>query len=105
MANPNAKPPPEHQFKPGQSGNPKGRPVGARGLSTILREMLEEEIDVNIDGTKQRKQFGDVIIRKLLKKANDGDIRAITEIFDRVEGKAKQANEVRGDVTVVIRHE
>lgn len=93
------------QFKPGASGNPSGRPRGSRNLSTILREMLEEEIEVSIDGTKQRKQFGDVIIRRLLKKANDGDIRAITEIFDRVEGKAKQANEIKGDVTVVIRHE
>lgn len=78
------------KFKPGQSGNPNGRPKGARSLSTILREMLEEEIDVNIDGVKSRKQFQEVIIRKLLKKANDGDIRAIVEVFDRVEGKPKQ---------------
>jgi len=78
------------QFKEGQSGNPSGRPKGVRNLSTILKEMLEEEIEVNIDGVKSRKQFQEVIIRKLLKKANDGEIRAITEIFDRVEGKAKQ---------------
>lgn len=90
MANPNAIPPEEHKFKPGQSGNPNGRPKGARSLSTILREMLEEEIDVNIDGVKSRKQFQEVIIRKLLKKANDGDMRAIEHIFDRIEGKAKQ---------------
>lgn len=31
MANPNPPPPPkEHQFKPGQTGNPGGKPVNAR---------------------------------------------------------------------------
>jgi hypothetical protein len=74
----------------GPSPNPSGRPKGSRNLSTILKEMLEEEIEVNIDGVKSRKQFQEVIIRKLLKKANDGEIRAIIEIFDRTEGKAKQ---------------
>lgn len=70
--------------------NKEGRPKGSRNLSSILREMLQEEIEVNIDGVKSKKQFQEVIIRKLLKKANDGDIRAIMEIFDRVEGKPKQ---------------
>jgi len=79
-----------HKFEPGQSGNPNGRPLGSKNLSTILREMLEEEIDVVIDGVKTKKKFKDAIIRKLMKKAHDGDLKAIIEIFDRVEGKAKQ---------------
>ena len=33
------KPPKAHQFKPGQSGNPKGRPRGAKSEATILREI------------------------------------------------------------------
>ena len=74
--------------------NKEGRPKGSRNLSTILKAMLEEEIEVTVDGKKERKQFQEVIIRKLLKKANDGEIRAITEIFDRVEGKAKQSIEL-----------
>ena len=77
-------------FKKGQSGNPNGRPKGARGLSTILREMLDEDIKVIENGVEVRKQFKDVIVRKLLKKANDGDLRAIEQIFDRLEGKPKQ---------------
>ena len=63
------------QFEPGQSGNPKGRPKGARSLSTILQEMLEEPIEIVVDGKKQKREFREVIIRKLLKKANDGDMR------------------------------
>lgn len=70
--------------------NKKGRPKGSRPLSKILEEMLEQPIDVIIDGQKIKKPFQEVIIRKLLKKANDGDIRAIQEIFDRMEGRPKQ---------------
>jgi len=79
-----------HEFKKGESGNPAGRPTGTRNLSTILREMLEEDIDVVIDGVKTKKQFKDAIIRKLLQKANGGDLRAIEHIMDRMEGKPKE---------------
>jgi hypothetical protein len=78
--------------------NKEGRPKGAKNLSTILKAMLEEDVEVVIDGKKERRQFQEVIIRKLLKKANDGDLRAIMEIFDRVEGKAKQEVKVEGQI-------
>lgn len=76
-------------WKPGQpSPNPSGRPQGSRNLSTILRDMLEEEIDVVIDGVKTKQQFKESIISKLIKKANNGNLRAIEHIMDRMEGKA-----------------
>jgi hypothetical protein len=88
-----------HKFEPGESGNPNGRPKGSRNLSTILKEMLKEEIEVkNEDGTVEKKQLQDVIVRKLITQAtNKGNLRAIQEIFDRVEGKAKQ--EIKHEVT------
>lgn len=81
-------------FKPGQSGNPKGHPKGQRNLSTILREMLAESVEVTIDGKKTKVQFQDVLVRKLVKKANEGDLRAIQECFNRIEGMPKQRSEV-----------
>ncbi len=46
MANPNPVPPPkEGQWKPGQSGNPKGREPGTRSLSTIIRALTESPPD------------------------------------------------------------
>lgn len=79
-------------FQPGESGNPAGRPPGSRNLSTILKEMLEQE--VLIDGEKI--PFKDSIVKKLIKKANNGNLRAIQEIFDRMEGKAKQEMKIEG---------
>ena len=31
----------KHEFKKGQSGNPKGRPVGSKNRSTIVKKWLE----------------------------------------------------------------
>lgn len=80
--------------------NRDGRPKGSRNLSTILREMLEEEIEVTTDTGKEKKKLQDVMISRLLKAATkSGDLkptqlRAIQEIFDRVDGKSKQTNEL-----------
>lgn len=76
----------ETQFEEGKSGNPKGRPKGSRNLSSILKDMLDQ--DVEDEG--QLVKFSDAIVKRLIQKANKGDIKAIQEIFDRTEGKAKQ---------------
>ena len=88
MAFPNT----ETQFEPGQSGNPSGRPVGSKNMSTILKELLDEEVE--LDGKKI--PFRDAIVKKLIKKANAGNLKAIQEIFDRTEGKSKQEIKLEG---------
>jgi hypothetical protein len=75
------RPPAEHQFRPGQSGNPSGRPKGARGFKSDLRDELGELISISdddnktIEVTKQR-----AIIKTLLRMAIAGDPRAIATI-------------------------
>ena len=67
-------------YKPGQSGNPNGKPKGTKNRSTILREILELEAS---DG----KTYEYKIDKALIDKALDGDIPAIKEIKDSVHGK------------------
>jgi hypothetical protein len=46
------RPPREHQFRPGQSGNPSGRPKGARNFKSELREELGELVTIR-DGERE----------------------------------------------------
>jgi IS30 family transposase len=86
----------------GETMNPNGRPKGARSLSTILKEMLSEEIEIIVDGVKTKKEFQDVIIRRLLKSANDGNLQAIKEIFDRIEGKPRESVTIDAGVELIV---
>lgn len=98
-------------FKPGQSGNPKGKPKGAKNVSTILREMLQNlapDLVVDKDFIKQfcktlkgkaRKQItnADAQAARILYEALvNGEQWAIKELLDRTEGKARQTVELGG---------
>lgn len=44
------KPPRHAQFQPGQSGNPNGRPKGARSPFTLLRQELQSKVTLRENG-------------------------------------------------------
>jgi hypothetical protein len=85
----------ETRFKPGQSGNLKGRPKGSKSLSTRLKEYLE---GAKIGDEKlRRKQVADEVVEHLVKRAtgreSNASLQAIDMLFDRTEGKVAQAVE------------
>jgi hypothetical protein len=92
------RPPAEHQFRPGQSGNPTGRPKGARSFKSDLRDELGEVVSISEDNnetievTKQR-----AIIKTLLRMAIAGDPRAIATI---VGSCARALDDDDGDADV-----
>lgn len=78
------------QFKKGQSGNPSGRKKGSKNLTTILRAMLEEEIDYKDPFTKKKVKgkIKNVLNLRLIHNAiARGNDRSIEHIYDRIEGK------------------
>ena len=48
------KPPREHQFPPGRSGNPRGRPKGRKNIATLVNEVLFMPVAVSGVGRKKR---------------------------------------------------
>ncbi|MEQ8402159.1 MAG: DUF5681 domain-containing protein [Silicimonas sp.] len=70
------KPPKEHRFKPGQSGNESGRPKGARDLKTDLAEELEEKVTVTENGKRFQVTKRRLIIKGQVNKAAKGDTKA-----------------------------
>ncbi len=70
------KPPKHTQFKPGQSGNPAGRPKGAKNLKTDLEEELHELITVREGGNQKIVSKQRAMLKSLTAKAVQGDPRA-----------------------------
>lgn len=87
------------QWKPGQSGNPAGRPPNTRYISEILREKLLEK-------TSEGKTHAELIAEALIELSKDAKMRgfvpAIKELLDRIEGKVPETHKFEGDVPVII---
>jgi len=76
------KPPHSTRFKKGQSGNPRGRPSGAKNLSTLLSEALNELVIVAENGRRRRITKRKAIIMQLVNQAAKGDWRRAKLLVD-----------------------
>lgn len=87
------------------SPNPAGKPKG-KTISTILSELLEKEVIDEEDGAKRTR--AEIIALRLVKKAKSTKIdaqalKAIEQILDRTEGKAKQTVDVKSNIYLTDR--
>src|SRR5262245_4311579 len=72
-----ARPPTSSQFRPGQSGNPKGRPKGVRNASSMARDALERTINVKVKGTWRKMTMRKAAYFRLAERAVAGDAKAL----------------------------
>lgn len=70
-------PPKRTQYQKGQSGNPKGRPKGAKGLKTLARERLTEKVVVKSAAGPKRMTRLDAMMLKMIELAFAGNMRAM----------------------------
>jgi hypothetical protein len=77
------------RWKPGQSGNPGGRPKTA-ALSNAYRQKLDSVVPSDPQG----RTYAQAIADALADRALAGDIRAAQELADRAEGRARQSIEI-----------
>jgi len=92
------------KFVKGQSGNPKGRPKDGESWAGMLSKICNE-----IEG-KDALTRKEIICRKLIAEAANGEQWAVNALIDRIDGKAKQSldhttnGESIGRIERVIEH-
>lgn len=70
--------PPKHtRFKPGQSGNLKGRPKGTLNMATVLARTLRARVVVNENGRRKTITKLEAAIQQLTNKAASGELKAL----------------------------
>ncbi len=71
------KPPKEHRFPKGRSGNVSGRPKSKKSGLTDISGLLNEPVKVKAGGKVREMGPFEAGLRKLAKRAVDKDLRAI----------------------------
>lgn len=103
------KPPRHTRFCKGRSGNPKGRPSGAKNLKTELEEELREMIMVREGDSRKPVSKQRALLKSMMAKAVQGDTRAATLIANMVyrllsenETQPSDADALGGDDLAIL---
>src|SRR5437764_13209619 len=84
-----SKPPQHTRFAKGQSGNPRGRPSGAKNFTTLLREALNEPVIVTENGGRRKVSKRQAIVTQLVNRSATADFRAIKLLFEIVRASER----------------
>jgi Family of unknown function (DUF5681) len=75
------RPPVTTRFKPGQSGNPKGRPKGRKKMLGLLQDALNKRIPIREGGAVRKVSTAEAIILALMSKAMKGDAKTFATLI------------------------
>ena len=84
------KPPRHTRFAKGQSGNPRGRPPGAKSFTTLLDEALNERVLVAENGGRRKVSKRQAIVTQLVNRAATADFRAMKMLLDFARDTERQ---------------
>lgn len=95
-------PPVETRFKPGQSGNPSGRPKGGQNLKTIFNKILNEEVALREGADVKKISKAEAILRSVVVGALRGDSRSLGMLL-RLAEQAGGFEDERTDIKRIER--
>lgn len=96
---------PSHsRFKPGQSGNPKGRPPGSTSPKSVVQRIMGEKLSVR-EGEKVRVVSKlEAMMRSLAVKALKGDQRALATVLGLIMEGGPFAEPTSHKMTIAFVH-
>ena len=71
------RPPKHHQFKPGRSGNPQGRPRKTRSIEAMIKRELDQTVKITEGGRELRISKREAIIKQFVNRAIKGDSKPL----------------------------
>lgn len=70
-------------FKPGQSGNPKGRPPGGHSITEAVKALMDNQPEVR-----------DAMVKQIVAMALNGDISTIRTLWAYMDGMPRQQTDI-----------
>jgi hypothetical protein len=100
------KPPKQHQFKKGQSGNPRGRPKVSASVYTHLEEELKRKVTIHENGRPITLTMHQLMAKSMVSRAIKGDAKAIA-LIDKMREQAANPLYTKEDwvITMKFDHE
>jgi len=93
------RPPRAYRFRPGHSGNPRGRRKGAKSEATILRNLLNRKINVRQNGRRRKITVFEAILLRFTEDALKGNIKAAAFLFNRYAGTRDEDSELSDKIS------
>ena len=94
------RPPKEHQFKKGVSGNPKGRPKNNATFAENILDEMQEKIIVKESGKQKKITKKQALAKKLVAEALNGKNSAIKLLLPILASETNLAKEVDEELTL-----
>ncbi len=100
LKRPGGSPPKAHQFKPGQSGNPGGRPKKKKTMRDAIDAALERMVEATLDGRRQSMSLKDALANAFLAKLS-GDPELFIRAMRWLEGESPPAQLVEAAPSIL----
>jgi hypothetical protein len=79
------KPPQHSRFKPGQSGNPRGRPRKNRDIQAMIKRELDSTVVLKEGGRELRLSKREALIKQLVNRAISGEVKPMQFVLAHLE--------------------
>jgi hypothetical protein len=95
------RPPLHTRFRPGKSGNPKGRPRGRKNLRTIVENGLKEPVKITVGDKTRIVSKAEALVLTWINAALQGDVKAAALVINLMRVTGHLDEELTADSPVL----